>query len=106
MRFRLEPLLADFASATPVYMSRAAADPRQPRPTRRHRQLPVTGERTSDSALRSKVGRSPSGPTTADHRALLSNLPDQLPVSRAEIDIVTGYFSDVIVAVLGAANDN
>lgn len=49
--------------------------------------------------------RKAAHPAATDSRTLLSNLPDALPVSRAEIDIVTTYFSDVIVAVLSAAND-
>lgn len=45
-----------------------------------------------------------SSPAAATHqiaaRQLLSNLPDQLPVTREEMDLVRVYFADLITAAL------
>ena len=45
-----------------------------------------------------------SSPAAAVHaitaRQVLSNLPDQLPVSRDEIDLLRVYFADLITAAL------
>ena len=35
-----------------------------------------------------------------DDRLLLSNLPDQLPVTRDEMDLVRSFFADLITAAL------
>lgn len=48
------------------------------------------------------VGRGAGGrrEAPADTRALLSKLPDPLPITPAEIDLVRVYFADLIAHVL------
>ena len=53
------------------------------------------------SARRPRAGEGPlPAGSTKDDRLLLSNLPDQLPVSRDEMDLVRSYFADLIAAAL------
>jgi hypothetical protein len=45
-------------------------------------------------------GLLPKASSRPDDKLLLSNLPDQLPVTRDEMDLVRSYFADLITAVL------
>jgi hypothetical protein len=90
----------------PVWMPRTPALRHSSLRKLRCGQPPASGDGTSVSAVHANISRKAAHSVTTDKRKLLSNLPDQLPVSRAEVDIVSRYFTDVIVAALGAANDN
>jgi hypothetical protein len=84
----------------------SAPSPCRPTPSP-HRDRSVGGKKpTATGARRGKSKAKSNRLTTREDRQLLSNLPDQLPVSRAEVEIVNRYFSDLIIAVLKADNEN
>lgn len=49
---------------------------------------------------RAARGPVPTASSRPDDRLLLSNLPNQLPVTRDEMDLVRTYFADLITAAL------
>lgn len=53
-------------------------------------------------ARRPCAGSGPLSPASSalDDRLLLSNLPNPLPVTRDEMDLVRSYFADLITAAL------